>query len=142
MFVHFPPVLPVAEITDRFFSTQYAPRPVHGLADYSSFGYLWTPYTCKPQHRSFDEWIDVVKPERLVVFGDSVMRDLFCQQLNAGQPVCECALISHSFFDDVRREADGFLRFFRPFPLADQMFGEYEQSCVPLPLYSFLQAVS
>ncbi|GAA5832595.1 hypothetical protein JCM11251_001380 [Rhodosporidiobolus azoricus] len=68
--------------------SHYASRPVKGLTDYS-YGYLWAPYTCKPHHHSFDEWLDLVKPERLVVMGDSVMRDLFCQMYESDQEVCK-----------------------------------------------------
>ncbi|GAA5942221.1 hypothetical protein JCM3775_001357 [Rhodotorula graminis] len=59
------------------------------LTDYSTFGYVWAPYACKPHHRSFDEWMDTLKPERLVVFGDSVMRDLFCLNFKPGEDVCK-----------------------------------------------------
>ncbi|GAA6010773.1 hypothetical protein JCM10207_005835 [Rhodosporidiobolus poonsookiae] len=68
--------------------SHYLHRPVHGLTDYSSYGYIWAPYACKPRHHSFDEWLELVRPERLVVFGDSVMRDLFCQMYNYGDEVC------------------------------------------------------
>ncbi|GAA5999514.1 uncharacterized protein JCM10292_004193 [Rhodotorula paludigena] len=64
-------------------------RQPKGLTDYSSFEYIWAPYQCKPHHRSFDEWIETVKPERLVVFGDSVMRDLFCQTYLPDHEICQ-----------------------------------------------------
>lgn len=38
------------------------------------------PYACKPQHRSFREWINHVKPASVLVLGDEILRDLFCQQ--------------------------------------------------------------
>ncbi|BGP49508.1 hypothetical protein JCM10450v2_005399 [Rhodotorula kratochvilovae] len=65
------------------------PQPPQLLTDYSTFGYVWAPYACKPRHRSFDEWIDTLKPERLVVFGDSVMRDLFCLMYKPQEEVCK-----------------------------------------------------
>ncbi|GAA5890119.1 hypothetical protein JCM6882_009232 [Rhodosporidiobolus microsporus] len=73
----------------NWLESHYVRRPVKGLTDYSSYGYVWAPYNCKPRHHSFDEWLDLVKPERLVVMGDSVMRDLFCQMYESDQEVCK-----------------------------------------------------
>jgi len=85
--------------------SQVAPRvqAPQLLTDYSTYGYVWAPYSCKPHHRSFDEWIDTLKPERLVVFGDSVMRDLFCLNFKPDADVCKYV-----------------------------MFGDYEHLCVQL----------
>ncbi|GAA6043385.1 hypothetical protein JCM8097_005299 [Rhodosporidiobolus ruineniae] len=73
----------------RLHPAQYTPRPSPGLTDYSKYGYVLAPYACKPHHHSFREWLDLVQPERLVVFGDSVMRDMFCLEYGAGEEVCK-----------------------------------------------------
>ncbi|GAA5849061.1 hypothetical protein JCM8547_006430 [Rhodosporidiobolus lusitaniae] len=99
-----------ASVYYSWLESHYVPRPVRGLMDYSSYGYVWAPYSCKPHHHSWNEWIDVVQPERLVVFGDSVMRDLFCQNLEAGEEVCKYEMFGHYEQDDKyvpHRRSDG-----------------------------------
>lgn len=59
------------------------------LPEYQSFGYVYTPYTCKIPHRSAFEWLDEVKPDTVLVIGDAITRDYFC--LNWGfedQDIC------------------------------------------------------
>ncbi|GAA5858429.1 hypothetical protein JCM5353_008182 [Sporobolomyces roseus] len=77
--------------------TQFNPSPaptIEGyppvrLPEYQSFGYVYTPHTCKIPHRSAFEWLDEVKPDTVLVIGDAISRDFFC--LNWGfedQDVC------------------------------------------------------
>ncbi|ORY87598.1 hypothetical protein BCR37DRAFT_1810 [Protomyces lactucae-debilis] len=41
--------------------------------------YIWLPYTCHVQHRSMYSHLARLKAKHILVLGDSVMRDPFCQ---------------------------------------------------------------
>lgn len=58
------------------------PSSLKTITDYRKYNYIFANYQCKVQHRTFEEQVEDVKPERLVFIGDSVTRDQFC--LNYG----------------------------------------------------------
>ncbi|GAA5921009.1 hypothetical protein JCM1841_003254 [Sporobolomyces salmonicolor] len=70
----------------------YRPPRNMSLTDYLDYSYFWAPYSCKPQHHSFDEWIEIVKPDSLLMMGDSVSRDWFCRDWASEDPVCKYRL--------------------------------------------------
>ncbi|KAM0755772.1 hypothetical protein T439DRAFT_376072 [Meredithblackwellia eburnea MCA 4105] len=42
------------------------------------YSHFFTHTECKVPHHTVKEWIELVKPSNLVIFGDSVLRDFFC----------------------------------------------------------------
>ena len=58
------------------------PTSLETITDYRKYNYIFANYDCKVPHRSFEEQVEEIKPERMVFIGDSVTRDQFC--LNYG----------------------------------------------------------
>ena len=58
------------------------PTSLSTITDYRKYNYIFANYDCKVPHRSFEEQVEEIKPERMVFIGDSVTRDQFC--LNYG----------------------------------------------------------
>lgn len=58
-------------VTDCDRRLQLIPTTRKPLATF--YSYIYVPYACKKPHHSFREWIDIIKPKHLMVFGDSVV---------------------------------------------------------------------
>ncbi|GAA5936252.1 hypothetical protein JCM10213_004721 [Rhodosporidiobolus nylandii] len=63
----------------RWLSSQLTPTSLRRGA--TVYEHIYAPLSCKIPHHSLRDWIDLVKPESLVFFGDSVIRDMFCMVL-------------------------------------------------------------
>ncbi|GAA5935213.1 hypothetical protein JCM1841_006446 [Sporobolomyces salmonicolor] len=76
-------------------------RPTFGrLTDYTQYGYIWAPYSCKPYHHSIEEWVEIVKPESFLMFGDSLSRDHFCLNYSNGTGTCNVTSLIPLFPSD------------------------------------------
>ncbi|KAM0753555.1 hypothetical protein T439DRAFT_345991 [Meredithblackwellia eburnea MCA 4105] len=73
-------------------------RPEHSLSDSSphswwlqphlaptseekwatTYSHFFAHHGCKVPHHTIKDWIELIKPSNLVIFGDSVLRDFFC----------------------------------------------------------------
>lgn len=48
------------------------------LTDYRKYHYIFANFKCKLRHRTFEEYVDEIKPNQLLFLGDSITRDQMC----------------------------------------------------------------
>ncbi|GAA6008147.1 hypothetical protein JCM10207_007045 [Rhodosporidiobolus poonsookiae] len=53
-------------------------QPTSNTPGTTIYNHFWAPYQCKIPHRTFADWLNTIKADSIVFFGDSVIRDTFC----------------------------------------------------------------
>ncbi|GAA5895831.1 uncharacterized protein JCM6883_001632 [Sporobolomyces salmoneus] len=53
---------------------------INTITDYRKYNYIFANYDCKLRHRTFEGYVNEIKPSHLLFLGDSITRDQYCMQ--------------------------------------------------------------